>query len=93
MGGICGASEGALGSQPSYPLLVLQSLTSVPPVLTIHSDLNLVLFPDCPNSSAHPVPCSSGLSIMKESFGVTCLCSESVEPDLLCVVVGLLIDG
>jgi len=94
MRGVCEALEGDLGRQPSYPLLVLQSLTSAPPVLTIHSDLNLVLscsgLGDCPNSGAHPTPCSSGLSMMKESLDV--ICSGPEEPDLLSLRLDLEID-
>jgi len=82
--------EGDLECQPSYPLLVLQSLTSAAPVLTVHSDLNFCSgLGDCPNSSAHPIPCSSGLSMMKESLCVTFLGSESAEPDLLSLRVDL----
>jgi len=66
-----GVWDAFVGSQPSYPFLVLQSWTSVPPLLTVHSDLN---FAPCsglgarPNSCAHPTPCSSGLSMMRESL-------------------------
>jgi len=87
MGGICEVLEGDLGRQPSYPLLVLQSLTSAPPVLIVHSDLKVVLFSglrDRPNSSAHPIPCSPGLSMMKERLGVICRYSESAEAVLEC---------
>lgn len=62
--------EGELGRQPSYPLLVFQSLASVP-ALTVHSDLNSTA---CSSSGswrrswAHPTPCSSGHSMMKESL-------------------------
>jgi len=69
-----------VGCQPSYPFLVLQSLTSVSPVLTLHSDWNLApcsgLGGGRPNSCAHPTPCSSGLSMMRESLVVICLGSE-----------------
>lgn len=84
---VCEAFGGASGHQPSYPL-VLQSLTSVPPVLTVHSDLNLVLcsaLKERPNSCAHPTPCSSGLSMMRESL-VNWLDSEDEESDLVGVV-------
>lgn len=60
-----------VGSQPSYPFLVLQSWTSVPPLLTVHSVLNLAACSGLgarPNSCAHPTPCSSGLSMMRESL-------------------------
>lgn len=62
--GDCEAFEGESGRQPSYPLLVLQSLTSVP---ALHSDLNSALC-STRGSWAHPTPCSSGLSMMKESL-------------------------
>ena len=80
--------EDSLRCQPSYPLLVLHSLTSASPVLTIHSDLNSLLFTSvrgCPNCSEHPTPCSSGLSMMKERI----LGSGIAQPDLLCVRVDL----
>lgn len=78
---------GDLGCQPSYPLLVLHTLTSAAPLLTLHSALYFCsALGDCPNSSAHPIPCSSGLSIMKESL---CFGSEGAEPDLLSLRVDL----
>jgi len=76
---VAGVWEAFVGRQPSYPFLVLQSLTSVSPLLTLHSDWNLAPcsgLGESPNSCAHPTPCSSGLSMMRESLEVICLGSE-----------------
>ena len=67
MEGDCETFGGGLGRQPSYPLLVLKSFTS----LTLHSDLNSAPCSSSrgwPKSWAHPPPCSLGLSMMKESL-------------------------
>lgn len=85
---VCEASKGQSERQPSYPLLVLHSLISVPPLLTLHSDLRSVLWSGlggCPNSGAHPLPCSSGLSTIKERGLASCLGLEST-------VVGFSVD-
>lgn len=90
VGGVEDASLGVLGLQPSYPFLVLHILTSASPEskrevvdLAIEAELPVELLRvdtlDSPNSSEHPVPCSSGLSMIRDNFSLITLKSVGLE--------------